>query len=693
MLIVCGVVLVDFTGLRLCSVLQYSQGVSNMKYFVAVLLSVLSSVIWIGFTLGYRAIGAPALKLGQVWGLHRQLVAPTNKQLTINSRLCQFRRDESPMRVCSAIAAGRIDSVSAVLDPFKDERATLSKNPEVKNLGIVPNMFNFSKGVEADGAEFLLIEPGRVPENLCKRFVFGIPEKLYIRDCYRDLYREASNTMATSDNYMGVFTGIPGIGKSMFLIYFLYEYFRDTRFASKRIALELQPGVYDYFLSSPNGTQYYFFKVASNMERPIEFEDLLILTDLFKVETPVGAGRYHFIFSSPNPDRYEEFKKLYTKAVTYYLPPWEWEELVHIANVTSDLIQNYALCGGVPRLVFKEAKLCALEMKAAIDSKGNDIAKGFIRERSLMFRDSQISHKIVHVRPVFDEATGQYDYIVPYRCLASGAVTSMLLHIILQSESGLVERMYKHQGAALAIARLGAVDAGLLFESLIKGPCHFYGKSIQLVSLRPNHTALDSNPPASWTMKVPRTTQLLPNKFQDKVELRPNVYYIPVKADFSGIDSFCFTGNEKNGYNLTVFQLTVGTHHDVKQKGIDLVLSSMAQKAAAKINKIQLVFVVPAESSLFTTPIISNRKLKDDEEEDSGEGSDTEIKESGSEQAGNEEGSKDEKRRGPKRKETSKLPSVVDPESTSHLLKNIVQYKYEHPIVLKPTRRNQIKTN
>jgi hypothetical protein len=665
-----------------------------MKYFVAV-LSVLSSVIWIGFTLGYSTTGAPALKLGQGWGLHRQVLASTNKKLAINSGLCQFRRGESPMRVCSANTADsahtadRIDSVSAVLDPFRDERATLMKKPEVKKYGIVPNMFNFSKVVEADGAEFLLIEPSRMPEILRVRFGFeGIPTKLYIRDCYRDLYREVTNTMATSNTYMGVFTGIPGIGKSMFLIYFLYEYFRDGRFANKRVAVELKQGAYNYFLSSPNGTQleYYFFKVESDMHPPIKFEDLLILTDLLEVKLPMMPARHHFVFSSPNPDRYEEFKKLYKLARTYYLPPWEWEELIRVVNVTGDLIQNYALCGGVPRLVFKNADDCAREMKAAIDSKGREIATGYVRGRSLSLRDSQISHKIVHLHPVFDENTGKYNYLEPYRCLASGAVTSMLLDIILEADSALLERMYKHQGAALAIAQLGAVDAGLMFESLIKGPCHFYGKSIQLVSLRPNHTALDSKPPASWTMEVPGTIQLLPNKFQDKVELRPDVYSVPVKTNLPGIDSFCFTGNEKDGYNLTAFQITVGTQHDVKQIGIDLVLSSMGQEAVAKVNKIQLVFVVPAESSLFVTQIISNSKLKD-EEEGSEEGLETEIKGSGSEKDGNAEGSKDKKRRGRKRKETSKLPSVVDLEMMSQLLKSIVQYKYEHPIVLKQTPR------
>jgi hypothetical protein len=660
-----------------------------MKYFVAV-LSVLSSVIWIGFTLGYSTTGAPALKLGQGWGLHRQVLASTNKKLAINSGLCQFRRGESPMRVCSANTADsahtadRIDSVSAVLDPFRDERATLMKKPEVKKYGIVPNMFNFSKVVEADGAEFLLIEPSRMPEILRVRFGFeGIPTKLYIRDCYRDLYREVTNTMATSNTYMGVFTGIPGIGKSMFLIYFLYEYFRDGRFANKRVAVELKQGAYNYFLSSPNGTQleYYFFKVESDMHPPIKFEDLLILTDLLEVKLPMMPARHHFVFSSPNPDRYEEFKKLYKLPITYYLPPWEWEELIHVVNVTSDLIQNYALCGGVPRLVFKAADCCDQEMQDAIDSQGEEIADSYIGERRLRLRDSQISHKIVHLRPVFDENTGKFNYKKPYRCLASGAVTSMILDIILKADDGLLARMYNRQGAALAIAELGAVDAGLMFESLIKGPCHFCGKNIQLVSLRPNHTALDSKPPVSWRMKVPGTTQLLPNKFQDKVELWPDVYYIPVKTNLPGIDSFCFTGNEKDGYNLTVFQITVGTHHDVKQMGIDLVLDSMGQEAVAKINKIQFVFVVPADSSLFMTQIISDRKLND-EEEGSEEGTETEIMVSGREKDGTAEGSKDKKRRGRKRTETSKLPYMVDPVLMSQLLKNILQYKYEHRIVL-----------
>jgi hypothetical protein len=53
------------------------------------------------------------------------------------------------------------------------------------------------------------------------------------------------------------------------------------------------------------------------------------------------------------------------------------------------------------------------------------------------------------------------------------------------------------------------------------------------------------------------------------------------------------------------------------------------------------------------TQIISDRKLKD-EEEGSEETTETEIKGSGSEKDGNEEGgSKDKKRCGPKREETS----------------------------------------
>ena len=48
---------------------------------------------------------------------------------------------------------------------------------------------------------------------------------------------------------MGVtlFTGVPGIGKSLFLVYFIYRYLHDDRFSDKRFALKFDSGVYEYF--------------------------------------------------------------------------------------------------------------------------------------------------------------------------------------------------------------------------------------------------------------------------------------------------------------------------------------------------------------------------------------------------------------------------------------------------------------
>jgi hypothetical protein len=290
------------------------------------------------------------------------------------------------------------------------------------------------------------------------------------------------------------------------------------------------------------------------------------------------------------------------------------------------------------------------------------------------------SYCIVKINPFRNKTTGKYDYENFGRSLATVAMSIKLLSLILKADRCLLAGKFNHKGAALAIDRFGALDAGILFESLIRGPSPFYGKTIKLTSLQPSRAALVSEPPPSWEMDVPGTIQLLPNRFQDKVMLKPNIFYTPLKENFEGIDSFCFTGNEKSGYNLTVFQITLSGQHHVNKKGIEFVLTAMGNEAVSKLMNIHLVFVVPVGGTMFLTQTITSMMAQEDEQ-----GGDKEIK--GSEGEDNSIGGDvsltAKKKRGRKRKETSQLPSVVDPAVMSKLLKEMIQCKYEHRIIWK----------
>eukprot|EP01035_Chromulina_nebulosa_P040696 gene40696-55029_t len=76
-----------------------------------------------------------------------------------------------------------------------------------------------------------------------------LPASIYVRRCYLELYDMVTEIMLGEDCRQPafLFTGIPGIGKSMFLIYFLCQYSRDDRFEDKRFAFEVCSGQYHYY--------------------------------------------------------------------------------------------------------------------------------------------------------------------------------------------------------------------------------------------------------------------------------------------------------------------------------------------------------------------------------------------------------------------------------------------------------------
>ena len=52
---------------------------------------------------------------------------------------------------------------------------------------------------------------------------------------------------ASLDYCATLFTGVPGIGKSLFMVYFISRFLVDERFTDKSFALEFTAGKYVYF--------------------------------------------------------------------------------------------------------------------------------------------------------------------------------------------------------------------------------------------------------------------------------------------------------------------------------------------------------------------------------------------------------------------------------------------------------------
>ena len=144
-----------------------------------------------------------------------------------------------------------------------------------------------------------------------------------------------------------IFTGVPGIGKSIFLIYFLSRYIFDKRFPDKRFACEFKSGHYHYFRPVGNGKYYCSFDVPV---KDFPLRDILVMSDIVAQEEPGYRSKWSLVFSSPDPRRFKQFKKCHN-TYTYTMPTWSEQELEAVESDKSQWYDRFVKCGGVPRLV------------------------------------------------------------------------------------------------------------------------------------------------------------------------------------------------------------------------------------------------------------------------------------------------------------------------------------------------------
>ena len=153
---------------------------------------------------------------------------------------------------------------------------------------------------------------------------------------------------ASLDYCVTLFTGVPGIGKSLFMVYFISRFLTDERFTDKRFALEFTRGQYLYF--RPTGEEGEFW---CSIHEGTRRKDFLLLCDIDETVGPVSRAKWTYIFSSHDPARYKEITKNSPKRV-YILPTWSELELMFVSadKQIGDWYENFVLFGGVPRYIF-----------------------------------------------------------------------------------------------------------------------------------------------------------------------------------------------------------------------------------------------------------------------------------------------------------------------------------------------------
>lgn len=147
-------------------------------------------------------------------------------------------------------------------------------------------------------------------------------EELYERDCYISTMNKLNNNVN-----MAIIDGTPGIGKTMFLFYYIYEKVRQSR--------EKNESIPSFAISDRDGREYFLRSnphtgIAEVLVPRIEWIPTYIITDTVGISNLSFTVQYIHI-SSINIQNTEHINNLntqYTNIITMNLPVFSLEEYI-----------------------------------------------------------------------------------------------------------------------------------------------------------------------------------------------------------------------------------------------------------------------------------------------------------------------------------------------------------------------------
>ena len=145
-----------------------------------------------------------------------------------------------------------------------------------------------------------------------------------------------------------LFTGIPGIGKSLFLVYFIYRFLHDDRFEDEKFALEFTSNEYVTFEPTADSGKF----VCSSLNgHQMYGKDFPVFCDISAsaLEQPASRKGWLLIFSGLDPLRSKEMEMIKdSPTYTSAMPTWSGLEL-KMMMVGNSFCFKYLVLYGVPK--------------------------------------------------------------------------------------------------------------------------------------------------------------------------------------------------------------------------------------------------------------------------------------------------------------------------------------------------------
>jgi hypothetical protein len=425
-----------------------------------------------------------------------------------------------------------------------------------------------------------------VPDGAPQSFRYT-RDTFYIRSCYHAYYDKIMDRLFGKSfhyNFISV-TGTPGIGKSMFYLYFLKRYLLENPGKSVVTAsFNKDRKLKACRLFRPNGSVDTFVDTFGNPYIPIEAavswpKDIdcdLYLYDGPPTDSPIDVKMV--AFTSPNFSWLDSMRKD-PHHCKLFMPTWDISELLAAneeleLNIDINEINNrFAYFGGSARYCLSVYDEFVSAGKVDIESALKKI-NGFDQLRDCFFGNADLNtvvHRLMHYCP---ENNPIFATLSP----ASKLIDHMLAERLKQklNDNRKVLMMW------LDGSDKGSSFAGFLFEQFVHERL-LDGGQFEMRSLsNSSRSMIDINQTIGQYSRF-KTNFLLDNIFK-------YVYQIPEVPNYPSIDSFMITENA-----VLMFQITMSESHPVKLSGLVILLDSLGQLDDNQENPLlaQLIFVVP----------------------------------------------------------------------------------------------------
>ena len=450
-------------------------------------------------------------------------------------------------------------------------------------------------------------------EGMGYKFATLSNPRIFVRECYKEMYDIIMRMNKEEDvkkrRRRFLVTGTPGIGKSLFALYFIKRYL-DENNCSAPFGFQRDRGKADIVTS--NGNLYR--DVPSAMYK--SEKNLSFFCDGVEKFEPNGPGlpKLMIVTSSPDDARFKEFVKD-NSVVRLTMPVWSSDELSRMYDalemerlhervveikyertVTNQSL--YDIYGGVPRSI---ESLNGIKMTEALENKGSIVAKNFFNVNRTFGTgpDIEKSYTLVHLVPKMKK-DGSYNYFEKSAEVASSYVFDTIADIYNI-------RIFSTWRNYLAKSGVRGIDASLQGHKFENNFFLDLPKEMKLYALNkkgsPSSKITDND---ERIIKIPEITYKFDN-YAD-ISWKSNVLYVPNGSNFESGDAFFIEGTKEES-ELYILQLTLAKTHPIKAKGLLRIVKyfkDSGYKIDSNCMKMYLVFVTQAKENVSAENLMTN---------------------------------------------------------------------------------------